>query len=708
LISYENFDLRLRADGEAFVVSARLGARHASEPFKIDLSDSCELAILESLGRDAVEQRGANLFDALICGRVRNLYHQARGHMSTDPTAGLRIRIYFDPRDERLRPLFRLPWEIVRDRMADGGNLLAFDPRRPIVRVIDSVEQTLDSAPGPVERVLLAVSNPIDSQPLEVDRDCAEVTAALAPVGVSPLVLRKTTRSSLLETIADFEPQVVHFISHGMFDETAGEGALLLEDELGLEDPLFASALASCFVGRPMPRLVILSACSTAYSGGGRACGPFAAMAVALVATGLPVVIAMQCEVLDRNAIHFTSRLYRCLVRGNPIEAAVAEARAAVGARLLGGLDWAAPVLFVRANVPEPLFRTPGSPEKPVFAQSNDWRRAIEQAVQEGRYAEAIRIARTLPTESMSVGERELLEQLLVEVFESLSAVPTNGFGDHLQQSRETAHALLLRADNEVATNVRKALSTYEEIYSRFQDLLDPAVQEQVSRALIAWVDLGWYGLQDAGIAAVADVIIARQARFLAAAEDVTRAWLVKAEIQLDASRFSDALRLFDELLATRTESDRVTRARICRARALAGLGRTVPAIVQLTEVISGFDSTGPHDAANVRDAYKLRALLLESSGSGEEALQSLGRACDRLVAMCGEATALVMDTRMARAGTAERLGYRNDAQSEYERVAKHAGGSALLAGYASRARRASQRLRSNDASELKGTRHGE
>ncbi len=350
MISYEDFDLRIRADGKGFVVSARRGSQSASESFELDLSRSWDLWHFEGCGSAETKELGSALFDALIWGRVRDLYQQARGGTSSDPAKGLRIRILLDPRDERLRPLLRLPWEILFDRSADAGGLPALDPRRPIVRTIDSIEQTLPSTPGPLQRVLLALSNPRRSVPLDLDSECARAEEALGRISIRPKILRQVTRSKLVESICDYEPQIFHFMGHGTFDPGIGEGVILLEDEYGGQDVLQASTLASFFAGKPMPRLVVLASCLSAEPGRDPAFGPFASVAAALVAAGLPAVVAMQTQVLDRSAIHFTERLYRRVVQGDPIEAAVSDARIALRAGRAETLDWAVPVLFVRGH----------------------------------------------------------------------------------------------------------------------------------------------------------------------------------------------------------------------------------------------------------------------------------------------------------------------------------------------------------------------
>jgi hypothetical protein len=362
MISYEDFDLRIYADGNGFVVSAQRGTQSASEPFELDLSRSWDLGQIEERGpgetRDllpprerlsrSIEEMGSTLFDALIRGRVRNLYQQGRGGAGGDAAKGLRIRILLDPRDERLRPLLRLPWEILFDRSADSGSLLALDPRRPIVRTIDSFEQTLSPSPGPLRHVLLALSNPLGSVRLDLESECAKVEEALARIPIRPTVLRQATRSKLFDSICDTEPQIVHFMGHGTFDPALGEGVLVLEDENAEQDLIRASTFAGFFAGKPMPRLVVLASCRSGESGSDRAFGPFASVAAALIAAGLPAVVAMQTTVRDRSAIRFTECLYRRIARDEPIEAAVCNARIALQMDRTETPDWAVPVLFAQ------------------------------------------------------------------------------------------------------------------------------------------------------------------------------------------------------------------------------------------------------------------------------------------------------------------------------------------------------------------------
>ncbi len=386
MISYEDLDLRLSADGDGFVVSARRGSQSVSERFELDLArSSWDLCLLERRGPREIREKGSALFDALIRGGVRDLYHQGRGGGGGDAGKGLRIRILIDPREERLRPLLHLPWEILFDRSADASGTLALDQRRPVVRTIDSNEPTLSPVPGALQRVLLASADPHGE--LDLDQECAKVEEALKRIPINPDVRRHVTLTRLLQSI-DGEPQVVHFMGHGYLDPARREGVLVLEDDDGSGQYLLpASTLAGFFIGKSMPRLVVLSSCESGEPGGSHCFGPFASTAAALVAAGLPAVVAMQSDVRNRSAIRFTERLYDRIAADDPVEAAVAQARVALKAGSAETLDWAVPVLFVRSDFrglelrvasgnskppPRPAAPGPRQPRPPQRAATNN------------------------------------------------------------------------------------------------------------------------------------------------------------------------------------------------------------------------------------------------------------------------------------------------------------------------------------------------
>ena len=120
-------------------------------------------------------------------------------------------------------------------------------------------------------------------------------------------------------------------------------------------------------------RLAVLNACEGAR-GSGR--DVFSGTAATLVRMGLPAVVAMQYAVTDRAAIQFARAFYRALAAAQPADAAVAAARQAVSLAAPESLEWATPVLYLRAPdavlFDVDLARRPAGPA-PVAPRSGRW-----------------------------------------------------------------------------------------------------------------------------------------------------------------------------------------------------------------------------------------------------------------------------------------------------------------------------------------------
>ena len=152
---------------------------------------------------------------------------------------------------------------------------------------------------------------------------------------------------------------VLHFVGHGGVDAATGEGYLALAEA---DEPvarrrrpgaggggvyrLYADDLGRLLAGHYPLRLAVLNACEGAQ-GDGR--DVFAGTAATLIRRGLPAVVAMQFPITDRAAIEFARAFYRAVAAALPVDAAVAAARQAMLLAARGSLEWATPVLFLRA-----------------------------------------------------------------------------------------------------------------------------------------------------------------------------------------------------------------------------------------------------------------------------------------------------------------------------------------------------------------------
>lgn len=282
---------------------------------------------------------GEVLFETLFPAAIRRLYDTARS----------------DERATRLNVIFTSmipwiadkPWEFAFDRAR--GAFLATEEIQFVRNVLTAVPaQRIEPHAGRL-RILVVVAQPFGSAPLSVDEEIAVIRRGFEPLIEAGLVaievLAKATPASLHGYLDTGRFDVVHFIGHGEFDAKANRGCLLFEDGRGAATKVDDRSLREIFCQRNI-RLVFLNACETGQ--GGRA--DFnRGVAPALVAGGVPVVVANQYKVLDLSATTFAQHLYWALAQGMTVGKAARESRIAVNYSLAGeSIDWAVPVVYAR------------------------------------------------------------------------------------------------------------------------------------------------------------------------------------------------------------------------------------------------------------------------------------------------------------------------------------------------------------------------
>ncbi|HUL76416.1 MAG TPA: CHAT domain-containing protein [Vicinamibacteria bacterium] len=295
-------------------------------------------------GRE-LRELGRDLFESLLPGDVRRLYDTARALQK-----GRSLDVVFT---SMLDWVADKPWE------------LAFDPsRREFVATssVNLVRNAFTAVPADAPargrgrlRILAVASLPRGAAPLDTKTETTDLRKAfssLTTAGRAEVeVLAKATPGRLQRRLAKGGVDVLHFMGHGDFDEREREGSLLLEDDQGRPRRLGSDALRQVLCGRGL-RLVFLNACETGRGGRvewNRGVAP------ALVAAGLPAVVANQYPVMDTAATAFAGELYAQLAAGRALGDAAREARVAVSRDLgPGAIDWAVPVLFAR-DPREPL-----------------------------------------------------------------------------------------------------------------------------------------------------------------------------------------------------------------------------------------------------------------------------------------------------------------------------------------------------------------
>jgi hypothetical protein len=244
-----------------------------------------------------------------------------------------------------------VPWEF----LVPPGNLPMPHLDRSVVRIhptfgIDRPQRKLNGA----IRVLLVVADPVGQTGIgaaEFIRGVRAIFNEHLPEQVHLTVVEGATRAALLHAIGNHRFDVLHFYGHG--DVTpAGVGRLVLQGPTSRAvDYIEASFLANVLGGRNV-QLAILSAC---YSAAGNFANPMDVTATALIATGIPAVIANQYAIPYQSVAPFVATVYRALFQHGDVDVAVAEGRVML-AGALGGtttsapLEWGIPVLYRLSN----------------------------------------------------------------------------------------------------------------------------------------------------------------------------------------------------------------------------------------------------------------------------------------------------------------------------------------------------------------------
>jgi hypothetical protein len=288
-------------------------------------------------GKDLVEF-GKVLFDTLFPGAVRRLYDTARSLQ----------------RSERLNVILTstIPW------VADKPWEFAYDPVRKTSLATEElhfIRNVMTAVPAEIIddqkklRILVASSQPVGLGRLSIEEEEKVIRRGFEPLREAGLadveVLPRATPASLHGYVSTGLFSIVHFIGHGEYDVKEDKGFLVFQDEQGNPYRVDDRSAREILCGREI-RLVFLNACETGQ--GGRA--DFnSGVAPALVAGGVPIVVANQYKVLDTSATFFAQHFYWSLAQGTTVGEAAREARIAVNYSLSGeSIDWAVPVVYAR------------------------------------------------------------------------------------------------------------------------------------------------------------------------------------------------------------------------------------------------------------------------------------------------------------------------------------------------------------------------
>lgn len=292
----------------------------------------------------SAEMIGLQLFSALFQGDVAAVLARTEGMVMGKQDSGVRIRLSFDLSQAGIAEVAALPWELLRRPQAVQPLLVS--TQTVLVRSLDGPRPIMLRPLIGDLRVLLIQSNPNGTGALKLSAESLQISESLGRLKNVVVDEVEPVAEQILDKLADEAYHVIHYMGHGDFEADRG-GMLLLEKEDGSPDLVSAAKFASWLADEPL-RLVFLNACETGTTPQFAGPHPFSGVAAALVANGVPAVVAMQFPITDKSALAFSRTFYERISKGDAVDLAVAQGRKA----LFDDVDteWATPVLFLRAE----------------------------------------------------------------------------------------------------------------------------------------------------------------------------------------------------------------------------------------------------------------------------------------------------------------------------------------------------------------------
>ena len=342
----KNFDIAIWGTESPYTVVARYGEQTGRGSFFHDALQSDWAETIQVLAQSHTPPSegfilnvGGLLFDELFQGGIRDLWVAARAAMQHDHHLRLRL-------DLQSPAIAALPWETLADPRR--RRTLAADRSITLVRTatdVDFVEQSRSLQTRLPAKILIVAAEEPDN--IDASAEIDRIRTILSPFIPGQIELEVLTGridiQSLRPRLQESRPDILHIISHGEADGLY----LWKEDELAL---VSASQLAATLALTDSVKLVFLNAC---LAGQPDDTTPFASLAQRLLQTGIPAVIAMQFEVLDRAAADFAGFLYEALVSGpcpGAIDVAISIARSGLYISDPDRIDYATPLLWLNAQ----------------------------------------------------------------------------------------------------------------------------------------------------------------------------------------------------------------------------------------------------------------------------------------------------------------------------------------------------------------------
>ena len=280
--------------------------------------------------REQIEVFGSHLYKVLFNGEIDVAFKSVYDKFEGQKNISLRLVLEFEP---EAKELANLPWEYIYfpDKENERGFQIATESRLILTRHVPLKisEKDLKPREKPL-RICIVVSQPKDENEVKSD-DVIKAMEDLKkerPGDIDLSRISQPDNKSFGKEIEKLEPHVLHFIGHGKWDRENRKGKLaFVSTETGkavwIDDKSFSDYFKDF-----QPRLIFLHACqgarSESYEG-------FSGIALQLVYSKVPAVVAMQYPIENKVAIEFANKFYQSIGEGKPVDVAVQEGRRELG-----------------------------------------------------------------------------------------------------------------------------------------------------------------------------------------------------------------------------------------------------------------------------------------------------------------------------------------------------------------------------------------
>jgi hypothetical protein len=297
---------------------------------------------------------GEALFGALFDGEVDRLLDSQLAQLAVgEPDGGLRLRLCFD---DQLADVAALPWELLLHPRRQ--EFLGRSPRTPVSRFLPGKTEVNRTRFQPPLKVLLVGPCPAELEQLDLAAEREYLYQGLSAYsGVEVLEVQPATFERLAEILArETGIHILHFMGHGGFVPSSGQGALLFEgparERRVVPGEVFAEHLRGC----PSLRLVVLNCCQSGQVPRQRGQDPFA------------------------------GKFYSSLAVGDPVDVATARGRLAIYGHAPHSLEWITPVLFLQVPDGQIFERdaSPGPTPEPQPVAEPAWVTALARRLDDG------------------------------------------------------------------------------------------------------------------------------------------------------------------------------------------------------------------------------------------------------------------------------------------------------------------------------------